>query len=158
MIKPGELRKYSLFGGLEQGQIDGIFPLMEHETYETGTDIIVEGEKNGRVLFIVSGRVAVIKNGLVLMEFREGNTVGEMEMLDMMPSAATVRTLEKVEVAILSNIAFHEIYKQDLKAFAIIVMNLARDLSRRLRRLDELATASDADVLPHASVYQLTMC
>jgi CRP-like cAMP-binding protein len=158
MIESSELRKYSLFGGLEQGQIDCLFPLLRHETYETGADIIVEGEKNGRVLFIVSGRVAVIKRGLVLSELSKGDTVGEMEVLDMMPSAATARALESVEVATLSNVAFHEIYKQDVKAFAIMVMNLARDLSRRLRRLDELATSSDADVLPHASVYQLTMC
>jgi CRP-like cAMP-binding protein len=120
-----------------QEQIDGVFPLMQHEGYESGEDIITEGEKNGRVLFIVSGRVAVVKNGLILTEFKEGDTVGEMEVMDMMPSAATVRALEKVEVATLSNVAFHEIYKQDAKAFAIIVMNLARDLSRRLRKMDD---------------------
>jgi CRP-like cAMP-binding protein len=83
--------------------------------------------------------VAVIKNGLILAEMKEGDTVGEMEVMDMMPSAATVRALGSVEVATLSNVAFHEIYKQDVKAFAIIVMNLARDLSRRLRKKDDMA-------------------
>jgi CRP-like cAMP-binding protein len=126
---------------------------MKHDTYLAGQDLIVEGENNGRVFFIVSGRVAVIKNGLVLMEFKEGNAVGEMEVLDMMPSAATVRALEKVEAASLSNSALYEIYKQDVKVYAIMVMNLARDLSRRLRRLDDLATQNNADVLPHVSIY-----
>jgi CRP-like cAMP-binding protein len=137
-----------------QDQIDGIFPLMKHDTYQAGQDLIVEGENNGRVFFIVSGRVAIIKNALVLMEFKEGNTVGEMEVLDMMPSAATVRALERVEAVSVSNGALYEIYKQDVKAFAIVMMNLARDLSRRLRRLDDLATQNNADVLPHASIYQ----
>jgi CRP-like cAMP-binding protein len=73
------------------------------------------------------------------MEFKEGDTVGEMEVLDMMPSAATVRALEKVEVISLSNAALYEIYKQDIKTFAIIVMNLARDMSRRLRKMDDWA-------------------
>jgi CRP-like cAMP-binding protein len=140
MIEPSELRKYSLFGGLMQEQIDGIFPLMKHESYEAGKDIITEGEKNGRVLFIVSGSVAVVKNGLILTEFKEGDTVGEMEVMDMMPSAATVRALEQVEVATISNVDFHEIYKQDAKAFALIVMNLARDLSRRLRKMDDMVS------------------
>jgi CRP-like cAMP-binding protein len=138
MIESSELRKYSLFGGLVQEQIDGIFPLMKHESYEAGEDILTEGEKNGRVLFIVSGSVAVVKNGLILTEFKEGDTVGEMEVMDMMPSAATVRALERVEVATISNVDFHEIYKQDAKAFALIVMNLARDLSRRLRKMDDM--------------------
>ncbi|MDR2376617.1 MAG: cyclic nucleotide-binding domain-containing protein, partial [Treponema sp.] len=84
MIKPSELQRYSLFGGLMREQIDGIFTLMKHEQYEAGQDLIAEGEENGRVVFIFSGRVAVIKNGLVLMEFKEGDTVGEMEVLDMM--------------------------------------------------------------------------
>jgi CRP-like cAMP-binding protein len=137
MIEPSELQKYSLFGGLMQDQIDGVFPLMKHEKYEAGETIIAEGEENGRVIFIFSGRVAVIKNGLVLTELKEGDTVGEMEVLDMMSSAATIRALETVEAASISNGAFYEIYKQDLKTFAIIVMNLARDMSRRLRKMDD---------------------
>jgi CRP-like cAMP-binding protein len=120
-----------------QEQIDSVFLLMKHDRYEAGQDLIAEGEKNGRVFFIVSGKVAVIKNGRVLMEFKEGDTVGEMEVLDMMPSAATVRALENVEAISLSNSALYEIYKQDTKVFAIMVMNLARDMSRRLRKMDD---------------------
>jgi CRP-like cAMP-binding protein len=137
MIEASELQKYSLFGGLMRDQIEGVSPLMKYEKYEGGQDLIVEGEKNGRVFFIFSGRVAVIKNDLVLMEFKKGDTVGEMEVLDMLPSAATVRALENVEAVSLSTSAFYEIYKQDVKVFAIIVMNLARDMSRRLRKMDD---------------------
>jgi CRP-like cAMP-binding protein len=137
MIGASELQNYSLFGGLMPGQIESIIPLMRHEKYQAGEDLIAEGEQNGRVFFIISGRVAVIKNDLVLMEFKEGNTVGEMEVVDMMPSAATVRAREPVEAISLSNSALYEIYKQDIKVFAIIVMNLARDMSRRLREMDE---------------------
>jgi CRP-like cAMP-binding protein len=139
MMEASELRKYSLFGGLMQEQIDVIYPLMKHNAYESGQDLITEGEKNGRVFFIASGRVAVIKNNLVLMEFKTGDTVGEMEVLDMMPSAATVRALENVEAASFSNSALYEVYKQDVKVFAIIVMNLVRDMSRRLRKMDDMA-------------------
>jgi CRP-like cAMP-binding protein len=137
MIEASELQKYSLFGGLMVDQIDGVFPLMKHERYEAGENIIVEGEKNDRVIFIFSGRVAVMKNGLVLTELKEGDTVGEMEVLDMISSAATIRALETVEASSISNSALYEIYKQDIKTFAIIVMNLARDMSRRLRKMDD---------------------
>jgi hypothetical protein len=33
-------------------------------------------------------------------------------------------------------------YKHDPKVFGIMMMNLARDLSRRLRRMDEMACAA----------------
>ncbi|MDR0730542.1 MAG: cyclic nucleotide-binding domain-containing protein, partial [Treponema sp.] len=86
MIEPSELQRYSFFGGLMQEQIEGVFNLMRHEKYQAGQNMIVEGEKNDRVIFIFSGRAAVIKNNMVLMELKEGDTVGEMEVLDTMAS------------------------------------------------------------------------
>jgi CRP-like cAMP-binding protein len=138
MIEASELQHYSFFGGLMRDQIEDVSHFMQYEKYEAGRDLIVEGEKNSRVFFIFSGRVAVIKNGLVLTEFKKGDTVGEMEVLDVLPSAATVRALENVEAASLASGKLYEIYKQDVKVFAIIVMNLARDMSRRLRNMDDL--------------------
>jgi hypothetical protein len=41
----------------------------------------------------------------------------------------------------ISNRAVREIYKKDIHTFSLMIMNLARDLSRRLRKMDEkLAT------------------
>ena len=42
-------------------------------------------------------------------------------------------------MAAISNRALRDIYKADVSTFSMIIMNLARDLSRRLRRMDELA-------------------
>jgi CRP-like cAMP-binding protein len=153
MVEISDLRKYSLFGGLLEDQIEKMLPLLKHETYAAGQNIIVEGEQNDRIRFIISGRVAVVKNGIILMEFKEGDTVGEMEVLDMMPSVATVQALSPVEVTSLSNKVLHEVYKSDIKAFSLIVMNLARDLSRRLRHLDEIATDSTGETFQHSEYF-----
>jgi CRP-like cAMP-binding protein len=69
----------------------------------------------------------------------EGETFGEMEVLDVMPAAASVRALVPTKVATVSNRALREMNKIDTAIFALVIMNLARDLSRRLRRMDELA-------------------
>jgi CRP-like cAMP-binding protein len=137
MITPSSLQKHSLFGGLLEDQIAAILPLMEQESYETGDDIIVEGKPNDRVRFILNGRVAVVKEHIILSEFQEGDAFGEMEILDVMPSAATIKALTPTKVMSLSNRALREIYKTDIKTFAIMVMNLARGLSRRLRLMDD---------------------
>ncbi|MDL2229011.1 cyclic nucleotide-binding domain-containing protein [Treponema sp. OttesenSCG-928-L16] len=137
MVESSALQKYSLFGGLLEEQIDRIRSLMETEIYAPGEDIISEGSRNDKIRFVLEGRVAVIKAGLNLFEFGEGDTFGEMEVLDIMPSVATVKTLLPTTVASLSNRSLREIYKLDIKAFSLIIMNLARDLSRRLRRMDE---------------------
>jgi CRP-like cAMP-binding protein len=137
MVEVSLLQKYSLFGGLMEDQIKQILPLMERENYKSGDNIIVEGEPNDRIRFILEGRVAVIKHGMVLSEFAEGNTVGEMEVLDVMPSAATIRALSDTQVISISNKGLRDIYKVDVHSFSLIIMNLARDLSRRLRHMND---------------------
>jgi CRP-like cAMP-binding protein len=136
MVEPVDLQKHSLFGGLEPEQIEIILSLMKQETFEMGADIIVEGQPNDRIFFILEGRAEARLDGVQLFEFEEGSAFGEMSVLDVMASSATVRTLAPTRVISLSNHGLHELYKQDLKIFAIVIMNLARELSRRLRRMN----------------------
>ncbi|MDR2048572.1 MAG: cyclic nucleotide-binding domain-containing protein [Treponema sp.] len=137
MVEVSLLQKYSLFGGLMEDQIKQILPLMERENYTSGENIIVEGEPNDRIRFILEGRVAVIKHGLELSEFAEGDVFGEMEVLDVMPSAATIRAISDTQVISISNKGLRNIYKIDVHSFSLIIMNLARDLSRRLRHMND---------------------
>ena len=136
MIDSSVLGRYSLFDGLEKEQIEKILPLMGHEVYEAGADIIVEGSFSNKLRVILEGNVAVVKNGVVLTELSVGDVIGEMEVLDVGPVEATVKTLVATSVLALSIDALGEIYESDLKIYAFLLMNLARDLSRRLRRMD----------------------
>lgn len=143
MIEASALKDYSLFGGLLPDEIEAIRPLMGSASYEAGTAIMREGEPNDRIYFILEGAVEVVKEGVPLARLAEGDTFGEMEFLDVMPAIATVRALLPSTVATISNRALHELSKASMRAFAMVVMNLARDLSRRLRRMDELAARAD---------------
>jgi CRP/FNR family transcriptional regulator, cyclic AMP receptor protein len=143
VIEAAALKNYSLFGGLLPEEINVILPLMGSATYEAGSAIMSEGEPNDTIYFILEGSVRVEKGGVTLASLKEGDTFGEMEFLDVMPAAATVRALASASVAKISNRALHELSKASMRAFAMLVMNLARDLSRRLRRMDEMAAAAD---------------
>lgn len=139
MIEGPELKDYSLFGGLLSDEIEAIRPLMGSESHAAGTMIMREGEPNDRIYFILEGEVEVVKGGLSLALLAEGDTFGEMEFLDIMPAVASIRALSPVTVSTISNRAIHELSKVNMRAFAMLVMNLARELSRRLRRMDEIA-------------------
>ncbi len=143
MIDVNALQRYSLFGGVTPEQIEKIKPLLGVERFEAGECPQVEGQPNDKIYFILSGEVDIVKQGVVIARLKEGETFGEMELLDIMPSIATVRTVTTLEVVTISNRALYEISKLDLKTFSMIIMNLARDLSRRLRRMDELACADE---------------
>jgi CRP-like cAMP-binding protein len=74
-----------------------------------------------------------------LAVLKVGDVFGEMELIDMQRRSATVRALEPVSALALSNGDLFLIYESDLPTFTLIVLNLARELSRRLRTLDDLA-------------------
>jgi CRP-like cAMP-binding protein len=145
MVKPEVLQKYSLFGGLGEDQIENILPLMQQEKYGPNETIITEGKPNDKIFFIIEGHVAVTKRDVILSKFGEGEAFGEMEVLDVMPAVATIKSLSQVTIMSISNKTLREIYKKDVKAFSLILMNLARDLSRRLRRMDEKLTSSSSE-------------
>ena len=139
MVDVAALQKYSLFGALLPEDIDRLRPFMQNVDYAVGEEIIREGEPNGRLHFVLEGRVEVLKRDQELLELGEGETFGEVEVLDPKPAVASIKALVPTRVAIISNSALHEIYKADPRIFAIIIMNLARDIARRLRRMDEMA-------------------
>jgi CRP-like cAMP-binding protein len=136
MAASQKLQDYSLFSFLDDDQVSGIYSMMQHESYAPGDNIICEGQPNDRIRFIISGQVAVVKENIILSEFSEGDVFGEIEVLDTLLSEATIKALTATEVMALTNQSLREICKSDLKTFSIILMNLARDLCRRLRRMD----------------------
>jgi len=137
MVQPETLLKYSLFGGLLKEQVEAIIPLMQEEKYSPDVFIITEGNPNDKIFFIIEGQVSVSKKKVELSSFGEGEAFGEMEVLDIMPAIASIKTISQVTVMSISNKALREIYKMDVKVFALIIMNLARDVCRRLCKTDE---------------------
>jgi CRP/FNR family cyclic AMP-dependent transcriptional regulator len=103
---------------------------------------LLVGERNDRSHFILEGKVEVTRRGVKLVDLGEGETFGEMELLDVMPAAASIRVIEPLAVATITNRAIHEIFRMDTRTFALIIMNLARDLSRRLRRMDGIVSGA----------------
>jgi CRP/FNR family transcriptional regulator, cyclic AMP receptor protein len=137
MVQPETLLRYSLFGGLLKEQVEALIPLMQEEKYNPGEFIITEGSPNDKIFFIIEGKVSVSKKDVELSLFSEGEAFGEMEVLDIMPAIASIKTTSQVTVMSISNKALREIYKMDVKVFALIIMNLARDVCRRLCKTDE---------------------
>lgn len=145
MIDIARLQEYALFGGLSPEDIELIKPYLGGASYEPGDAIIREGEPNGRIHFIIEGRVEVTKRSRRIVELGEGDAFGEVEVLDVQPAVASIRALAPTRLVYLSNHCLHEVYKAQPKAFAMLIMNLARELARRLRRMDEVICPGDPD-------------
>ncbi len=144
------LRKHSLFGGLSREALERIAPLLKEKKFAKGEFVVREGDSGGMLYFITDGRVEVLKAAgrgenveqERLAVLKEGDTFGEMELIDIQCCAASIRAVTDVRLLTLSNMDMYKIYREDVEAFALIVMNMAREISRRLRRMDALLASS----------------
>jgi CRP-like cAMP-binding protein len=89
-----------------------------------------------KIFFVVKGRIQVSKEDVKIAETGEGESFGEIEVLDMLPAEASIKTLEPTKALSLSNKSFRTICKADITTFAAILLNLSRELCGRLRHMD----------------------
>ncbi len=139
------LCKHSMFGGLSEDELEIIRPFLNDSSYPAGTVILHQGEPNNTVYFIVSGDIAIQKhpddaeNGeREITTLHAGDSFGEMELIDIQSCAASVVCLTDVQAISLSNRDLYKLSQTHLKIYTMIIMNLARDISRRLRKTDNL--------------------
>ena len=155
MQTAGFLQQQPLFGGVDSQAMRAIVPLLREENFASGELIVREGDQGDSLFVICSGSVEVLKSspeaetpfGDRIAVLKVGDVIGEMELIDMQNRSATVRALEPVSTLALSNGDLFSIYESDLPTFALLVLNLARELSRRLRNIDDLAVR----YMPHDS-------
>lgn len=131
------------FHGLTAPESEALLHKMEIREYPADTVLFREGEMGKELFMILDGRAEVYKVDAQgrehsLMELDRGHAFGEMSLIDIQPRAAAIRTLQDCRLAILSYNALFDLFQEDLPLFTKIVLNLARDLSRRLRRMDAL--------------------
>jgi CRP/FNR family cyclic AMP-dependent transcriptional regulator len=150
------LRRCSLFGGLTDAALEQIRTLMLRQRFPAGDVILREGSVNDRIYFIEHGRVEISKAGQAdgtpvtrhIVDMATGDVFGEMELIDIQPCEATVRAAEETVTLSLSNRDLYLVSKVDMKSYALLIMNLARDLSRRLRVTDFLLARGGRDTGP----------
>ena len=140
-IGPTELRNIGLFGALSDDVLEYLATLLTVETPPAGATLFREGEDASAMFVVISGEVEVLKKSKRNMEARvavlgPGDWFGEMSIVDIQPRSATVRALAPSRLLRVSSADLDALYRHDLRSYAIIILNLARELSRRLRVAD----------------------
>jgi CRP/FNR family transcriptional regulator, cyclic AMP receptor protein len=94
--------------------------------------------QSGDSMFVLElGKVAVLKSwhgqDYLLQTLNEGDCFGEMAVMDHCPRSASVRAVEDCTAIHISAADLYQVYAHDLKQFALIQMNMGREVCRRLR-------------------------
>ncbi len=142
-----------VFGGLPDATMDRLLDMMQMRGHRAGENVCCEGDL-GREMFVVrAGLVDVRKRArdqdrqTLLAELKTGDCFGEMSLIDVQPRSATVRALAATRLLRISSEHLDALYRHDVKSYAIVVLNIARDLSRRLRVTDGILADIAANVL-----------
>jgi CRP-like cAMP-binding protein len=130
------LRNLPLFGGVNLDACRLLAQAAETILLEDGATLYRAGETANAVFILYAGRVRLEQNEVILYELGEGDHLGDMEFFDMAARGCTVRAQGDCEIWQIPFVALDHLRRNDLKAFALITMNAARQLSRRLREVD----------------------
>jgi CRP/FNR family cyclic AMP-dependent transcriptional regulator len=114
--------------------------------FETGQWIVREGDQGHSFFILVEGDVEVVKSAetahaVTLATLRKGTFFGEMCVVDPVPRMASILAISPVRVIEIKAGTLHRLFKQMPDQYSIVILNLARDLARRLRKIDEAFAA-----------------
>jgi CRP-like cAMP-binding protein len=137
------IRKLSVFAGISREVVDNVGAKAQRMELRAGELLFKEGEPAKEMLLVISGRLEVVKRAdlggeAIIAVLGPGDVVGEMSLIDIQPRSAEVRAVEDSSVVVLSHGDIATIYHEDPKSYTLLVLNIAREISLRLRRLDKL--------------------
>lgn len=136
------IHRLPVMAGLDEAALQFLGGLAGEENYAAGGVIVREGDRGDRAYFVCTGCVRVVKErpgepAVQLAEFGPGDYFGEMSLVESVVRSASVIATEPTRVFTLKGMDFYKLYRQRPEQYGIVVLNIARDLARRLRRLDE---------------------
>ena len=135
------LQKMPIFGGLNTDSLQLLLELSPVITITSGNFFFREYELGGSMFVLEDGKVAILKswegNDHLLAYLAKGDCFGEMEMMNLCPRVASVMAVTDCTALQISKASLFHLYEKDLEQFTLIQMNMGREVSRRLRTLDQ---------------------
>ena len=134
------LQQMPIFGGIRTEVLQFLLALCPIVSVPTDELFFRELDQGDSMYVLEMGKVGVSKSwrgqDYLLQILREGDCFGEMAVMDHCPRSASVRAVEECIAIRISAANLYEVYAQDLKQFALIQMNMGREVCRRLREAD----------------------
>lgn len=143
------LGKVSIFGGLNDTQIHQLLKSLQRVEYKAGDTIFKKGEGPSHIYVIKKGRIEILLGHDKPMEtpiiFEVGDCFGESSVIGIQPHTATAVAIEDCTLIMLSRNALMKFFNHDKELFGLLILNIARETSRRLHRANEALLYSMAD-------------
>ncbi len=139
------LRTVTLFNGLSDEQLQRLVAISKEEVFNAGDVIVQQGTSGDKLYVITEGQVEVrVRPAPEQAERLElylgrGQLFGEMALLDEGPRSATVRCCrDHTTLRSIYAQAFNALCNTDTAIGYVVMRNIARDLSFKLRHRNQV--------------------
>jgi CRP-like cAMP-binding protein len=146
------LSRVSIFSQMKESDLLRIADRTRRRLYREGEVIIKEGDSDGRLFIIVTGRVEVIKglgekNERHLRSLGPQSYFGEMALIDDLVRSASVVAKEETHVLSLEQWNL----RREIEKYPTISLELLQMLSRRIRAIEKSMVRMLGTFLPICS-------
>ncbi len=136
------LQAMPIFGALDDEALECLLEDAPGVRRDVGEYWFREGDAAQCLYVIEQGTVEVQKRwqgrDWPLHRLHAGDCFGEMALMDLCPRSASVLTVEPCRAITIASSALHRLAQRNMEQFALLQMNLGREVCRRLRATDEL--------------------
>ena len=136
------LSKISVWGGLTSAQQAEIYQLLEVGSFKKGEYIFRKGDQPTHIYIVKSGKIDLMTSDRDVSVQKEtietGGCFGVAALMAMQTHMVTALAAEDTEVMVLSREALLGLYHDDITLFALLMMNIAREIARRLKLTDDI--------------------
>jgi len=136
------LQRMPVFGAMREDALRLLLERAREREAKAGAHFFRENDPADSMFVIESGRVAVVKGwrdeAYVLRRLGPGDCFGEMALMDLASRSASVLVEQDCTAIEIGSADLLQLFEHDPEQFALIQMNIGREVCRRLRALDEL--------------------
>lgn len=136
------IHKISIFGGLTDDQLQEIFELSFLAELPHKSKLFSPGDSPNYIYILIKGSIKLyITHDNVQYEFvsfQIGDCFGEASMVSIEPHSASAICESDCELIVLSRKAFLKLHKTNPDLFSRLILNIARELGRRLHKTNNL--------------------
>jgi len=145
------LRQQAIFGALSDDAIRILLNDTEIEAVAAGDFYFREGDIGNAIYMLQEGHAGFFrrKSGnsefIQIRDIHPGDSFGVMAILGIYPRSGSLRALSDCTALKITDAALFQLYQLNHDQYLLLLMNMARELSRRLRDSDSLLLEQMAD-------------
>ncbi len=147
------LHTVTIFAGVSEAGFDRLCGQCSVIECEENEVFIREGTPAQEIYILLEGAVKIVldidNEPLELIMLGAGDCIGETSVIGIQKHSASAVVIEKATMLVLSRDVLMNVYNTDKELFALLILNIARELARRLYKTNKTMLAYKHAIAAH---------